>query len=323
MPADRLTTTVRAVHHVLAGTPIEAAAARAGLPPADLTAAVAVYQQAGQQALARQAGPPAWQQLYIQFADWSKAEQVVTDHLVPVLSRSQADDHITGWWFIRKHPCWRVRILPSTSTEPVPPSITDALDQLAAAGLLTWWLGTYEPETAAFGGTTSMAIAHTLFCADSHATLTMPHGALGRRELSVLLCSTLMRAAGLEWYERGDVWHRITRDRPLPEDTDPVRIRSLARQLFPLLLADTSPSAPLLQSDQALRPASAWVAAFRDAGKALGNASRSGTLDRGLRHVIAYHAIFHWNRLGLPAHTQSILAHAAHTLILHPAEGTS
>ncbi|MCP9213112.1 thiopeptide-type bacteriocin biosynthesis protein [Streptomyces cucumeris] len=321
MPADRLTTTVRAVLEVLAGTSLETAAARAGLEPADLAAATAVYQDAGQQALARQAGPPAWQQLYIQFIDWDKAEQTVADHLVPVLDLAKADDRITGWWFIRKHPCWRMRILPSASTGQTPSTVTGALDELAAAGLLTWWLGTYEPETAAFGGSASVAIAHTLFCADSHAVLTSPHGTLGRRELSVLLCSTLMRAAALEWYEQGDVWRRVTRDRPLPDGTDPDKVRALARQLTPLLSADTSPTAPLLQSDQTLLLAATWVAAFRDAGTALGNASREGALDRGLRHVIAYHVIFHWNRLGLAAHTQSVLAHAACTAILHPTEG--
>ncbi|MFF3501192.1 thiopeptide-type bacteriocin biosynthesis protein [Streptomyces sp. NPDC003247] len=321
MPADRLTATVRAVLDVLSGTPLTTAASCTGLEPADLAAATAVYQEAGQQALARQAGPPAWQQLYIQFTEWEKGQQIVINHLAPVLDLAQADGRITGWWFIRKHPCWRIRLLSSDTRMTLSP-VTDVLNALTTAGLLTWWPGIYEPETAAFGGTTSMAIAHTLFCADSHAVLTTPHGTLGRRELSVLLCSTLMRAAALEWYEQGDVWHRITRDRPLPDGTDPDKIRSLARQLTPLLSADTSWASPLLQSDPALRPAAAWVAAFQDAGVALGDASRGGALDRGLRHLIAYHVIFHWNRLGLAAPTQSILAHAARTAILDPAEGT-
>jgi thiopeptide-type bacteriocin biosynthesis protein len=324
MPADRLTTTVRAVLDVLAGTPLEAAAARAELEPADLAAATTVYEQAGQQALARQAGPPAWQQLYIQFTDWAEAEQTTADHLVPVLNSAQADGETTGWWFLRKHPCWRIRILPSALTGQKPFTITNVLEELASAGHIhAWWPGTYEPETAAFGGTTSMAVAHTLFCADSQAVLTAPHGTLGRRELSVLLCSTLMRAAALEWYEQGDVWYRITRDRPLPDGIDPEKVRGLARQITPLLIADTSAGASLLQSDQALQRAATWVAAFRDAGTALGTASRDGTLDRGLRHVIAYHVIFHWNRLGLAPHTQSLLAHAAYTAILQAGEVAS
>jgi thiopeptide-type bacteriocin biosynthesis protein len=59
-----------------------------------------------------------------------------------------------------------------------------------------------------------------------------------------------------------------------------------------------------------------WANAFRHAGQALGASSRAGRLQRGLRQVLAYHVIFHWNRLGLPLRTQSILATAAHTAIL-------
>ncbi|WP_437009882.1 thiopeptide-type bacteriocin biosynthesis protein [Streptomyces sp. enrichment culture] len=281
---------------VLAGAPVAPVAARTGLQPDELAAAVEVYQQAGEHALAAQIGPPQWQQLYVQFTDWDKAEQLVADRLNPVLELAREDGRMTSWWFIRKHPCWRVRLLTPDSSGHLPAAVTGLLDELAAAGAVRWWPGIYEPETAAFGGAASMDIAHTLFRADSHAVLTSPHGALGRRELSVLLCSTLMRAAGLEWYEQGDVWHRITHDRPAPDSTDPAKVRALAP---PLLLADTGPDAPLLQSDQALRPAAAWVAAFRSAGTALGAAARGGALDRGLRHVIAYHVLFHWTRLGL------------------------
>ncbi|MGI5457630.1 thiopeptide-type bacteriocin biosynthesis protein [Streptomyces sp. CA-249302] len=326
MPTDRLNrttlleATLPAVLDVLAGTDTDTAAARAGLEPADLDAAVAVYRQAGRQALAQQAGPPAWRQLYIQFTDWAKAEQTAADHLAPVLDLARQDDLITGWWFIRKHPCWRIRLLPAFETQ-LPPALSDTLEELTAAGAVhRWWPGIYEPETAAFGGDTSMTIAHTLFHADSHAILTTPHGELGRRELSLLLCATLMRAAGLEWYEQGDVWHRVTRERPLPPDVPTAKIHALADNLRQLLIADTSPSGPMLQSDRTLKSAADWVSAFRQAGRDLGAAARDGALDRGLRAVIAYHVIFHWNRIGLPARTQSVLAHAAYTAILHPAD---
>ena len=43
---------------------------------------------------------------------------------------------------------------------------------------------------------------------------------------------------------------------------------------------------------------------------------REGSLERGLRHVIGCHVIFHRNRLGLSARTQSILAGTARSVIL-------
>lgn len=324
MSTDRLNqpthleATLHAVLEVLAGAGTDTAAAHAGLDPADLDAAIAVYQQAGQHALAQQAGPPAWRQLYVQFTDWDKAEQTAADHIAPVLDLAQQDELITGWWFIRKHPCWRMRLLPAPGTQ-LPPALADTLDELTADGRVhRWWPGIYEPEAAAFGGDISMTIAHTLFHADSRAILAPAHGDLGRRELSLLLCATLMRAAGLEWYEQGDVWHRVTRERPLPPDVPAAKVHAMAGSVRQLLLADTSPTGPMLQSDRTLRPAADWVHAFRHAGRDLGTAARAGTLDRGLREVISYHVIFHWNRIGLPSRTQSILAHAARTAILHP-----
>ncbi|MFF3750349.1 thiopeptide-type bacteriocin biosynthesis protein [Streptomyces sp. NPDC002018] len=314
--------TLHAVLEVLAGAGTNNAAAHAGLEPAGLEAAVAVYRQAGQRALAQQAGLPAWRQLYVQFADWDKAEQTAADHIAPVLDLTQQDRMITGWWFIRKHPCWRMRLLPTPGAQ-LPSALADTLDELTAGGRVhRWWPGIYEPETAAFGGDTSMTIAHTLFHADSRAVLTTGHGELGRRELSLLLCATLMRAAGLEWYEQGDVWHRVAKERPLPPDVPTAKVHAMAGSLRQLLLADTSSTGPMLQSDRTLKPAADWVHAFRHAGRDLGTAARDGTLERGLREVISYHVIFHWNRIGLDARAQSVLAHAARTAILHPADST-
>jgi len=39
-------------------------------------------------------------------------------------------------------------------------------------------------------------------------------------------------------------------------------------------------------------------------------------LERGMRNILTYQIVFHWNRIGLPYLTQSILAHAANKAIL-------
>jgi thiopeptide-type bacteriocin biosynthesis protein len=53
-------------------------------------------------------------------------------------------------------------------------------------------------------------------------------------------------------------------------------------------------------------------------GQTLGTLARSGTLQRGQREVLSYHVIFHWNRLGLSALRQAILARTARDAILGP-----
>ncbi|MES0838278.1 thiopeptide-type bacteriocin biosynthesis protein [Nocardiopsis tropica] len=134
--------------------------------------------------------------------------------------------------------------------------------------------------------------------------------------MSVLLCVTLMRAARLEWYEQGDVWDLVRCERILPADVPEERIRAMVGDLRTLLLADVDPSGSLFGPGGAAECAASRVEAFRDAGLVLGTAAYEGRLERGLRRVLAYHVIFHWNRTGIPARTQAALAWAARTAVL-------
>ncbi|MFD9151389.1 thiopeptide-type bacteriocin biosynthesis protein [Streptomyces diastaticus] len=125
-----------------------------------------------------------------------------------------------------------------------------------------------------------------------------------------------MRAAKLEWYEQGDVWHRVITDehRSAITDVPTDLLTARAEEIRPLLLTDSNAA---LRPGGPLEPVTEWADAFRRAGQALGNAVQEGTLDRGLRQVLSYHVIFHWNRLGLSMRGQSILAWAAREAILH------
>jgi thiopeptide-type bacteriocin biosynthesis protein len=134
----------------------------------------------------------------------------------------------------------------------------------------------------------------------------------------MLLCTCLLRGAGLEWYEQGDIWQRVTTDRPLPKDATATQLKPLTASIQELLTADLHPTGTLFGPGRPAARASVWADAFRVTGRTLGTASRGGTLNRGLRQVLAYIVIFHWNRLGLPGRTQSLLAHAARTAILGP-----
>lgn len=82
------------------------------------------------------------------------------------------------------------------------------------------------------------------------------------------------------------------------------------------MTADTSPTGPLFGPGRPLAFATPWITAFDIAGRTLGGAAASGSLERGLRDILAHHVIFHWNRLGLSARAQSILARAARDTVL-------
>lgn len=319
MPPDRLITTpaqdvAAGVLAVLAGADHTAIATNLDLEVADLADAVHAYQAAGLAALERRAEQE-WYEARVQFPDWHAAEPVAASRLAPRLQQLQSEQAIAGWWFLRKHPCWRLRL-----RTPTVKAVAHALDELTAAGTLTqWWPTIYEPEVTAFGGKVGTQVVHDLFCADSQGVLDYTRHAepaLGRRELSLLLVTALLHAAGLDGFERGDVFHRVARMRPTPASTNSAGVNELAGQVRKLLAVPANRDSQLFAPDGPVAFAARWLTAFTNAGGQLGDAAARGDLDRGLRAVLAHIVIFHWNRLGLSATTQAILAHAASAALL-------
>jgi thiopeptide-type bacteriocin biosynthesis protein len=322
MTADNpVDVTAQAVLAVLARTPPAEVAAHTGMDPEDLAHAVQLYQAAGHAALAQHT-TRRWGQVQIHFPCHNTAEQTVATHLGPHLRRAEAAGLVSSWWFIRK-PQWRVRYQPGDSTPngAARTYLGRTLDQLRAEGTVAGWCeGIYEPETDAFGGVHAMAIAHDLFHHDScHILgyLTQPEVLNGRRELTILLCNLLMRAAGQDWYERGDIWARVATHRLDDRRTPPERLSRLKPQLRRLMTADFGPNSDPVRHGR-LRFASPWVEAFEQAGTALADLARDGRLTRGLRAVLAHHILFHWNRLGITAASQAILAVAAREVVFDP-----
>jgi thiopeptide-type bacteriocin biosynthesis protein len=323
MPADHLTTTPRttaptglnaAVLAVLAGADPSTVAAHHALGPADLDDAVRTYQAAGLAALERRA-EDAWYQVRVQFTDWAAAETVGVTTLGPALDRLRADGAVAGWWFLRKHPCWRLRLLRADIA-----AVDRVLDELTGTGVIArWWPTVYEPETAAFGGPAGMDTVHDLFCADSAGVLDylrQDTPGLGRRELSILLLSGLMRAAGLDAFECGDVFNRVARLRPAPSEADTARFDTLVDNVRVLLSIPDLADSTLFTPDGPVAHAAPWLTAFGTMGRQLGHDAAEGHLDRGLRAILTHVVVFHWNRFGLSATSQGILASAATTALL-------
>ncbi|WP_211261338.1 thiopeptide-type bacteriocin biosynthesis protein [Pseudonocardia acaciae] len=314
---------------VLSGTPVAQAAAQVPMEPSDLADAVETYRAAGRAALAMRRHEADWYQVRIQFADWNAAEQVATVDLGPRLHEAQQARVLADWWFIRKHPCWRLRCRPGpdTTVTAMKLALAPILDNLLTTGAANrWWETIYEPESLAFGGPQGMQIAHTLFHADSkgilldyprHHDIPAPN-LVGRRELTLLLCTTLLRNARQDGLEQGDVWHRVEQLRPLGPDVPTGRLRGMIPDLQRLMTVDTTPTGALFGPNGAASFLAPWISAFATAGHQLADAARDGALERGIRDVLANHVIFHWNRLGLPTRTQAILARAARETLMNP-----
>lgn len=267
-----------------------------------------------------------WPQVVIEFADRSVAERVAVKRLRPELTGAQADCAITTWWFLRKAPYWRVRYLPDETHARE--RLVSVLDGLAAEGRIAGWTtGIYEPETIAFGGPAGMQVAHELFAADSREvldylarrTVAQPdRPRLGRRELGILLVGVLLRAAGQDWYEQGDVWAKVAAHRPTQSDA-PVSTEGVAEAAVRrLMTVDAGPSSQLVDGGP-LTDVAGWIIAYDRTGQQLADLARRGGLERGVRAVLAHHVIFGWNRLGLSYTEQSTLATlATHVVMADP-----
>lgn len=311
MPVDHLTIgtpIADAVLHVLTGQPLADTAAAAGIPSPDLADAVDTYHQGGLLALGRRS-LDTWYHVHVGFPSWDTAEQAIGHHLAPRLDALHTSGVTGGWWFLRKHPHWRLRI---HTAEKI--AVNELLDTLTADGTISSWRpGLYEPETVAFGGPPGMSIGHDLFCADSHGVLTyvrQQQPGLGRREISLLLIAGLLHAAELDAFERGDIFANVARHRPPADEGDP-RLAGLANRVRGLLSVPITLDHPLFADDGACAHAMPWLAAHISAGQQLRAAAADNLLDRGLREIITHLVIFHWNRLNLSATAQGALARAA------------
>ncbi|MFF0577058.1 thiopeptide-type bacteriocin biosynthesis protein [Streptosporangium saharense] len=246
-----------------------------------------------------------WQQANVTFADPHNAERLGVTRIAPTLCDAERDGLISSWWFIRKQR-WRIRYRATNQTS------AEVMAMLTTPGPWSWTNSIYEAETYAFGGPEAMEVAHALFHADSKHVLADTHDRNDRKELSILLLTAMMRAAGLDWFEQGDVWARITERRSAPSLPGPSSRVALTDATRRLLSADTR---PLRDDGGSLAYAEDWFKAFEDAGNALAALNDRGHLTRGLRDLIAHHALFTWNRHGLAIPTQVSIARGAKDVV--------
>ncbi|MFI0734978.1 thiopeptide-type bacteriocin biosynthesis protein [Streptomyces sp. NPDC021225] len=315
--------TETAILAVLAGAPIADAAAQVRWSPGRLAEAVELYRAAGRASLDAQPNPTGWHQVYIEFADYLTAEHAFITHVLPSLRTATDTGTVAAWWFLRKQPCWRLRVTPgpNTTVEGVAHYLAEPLGCTVAMGLTKrWWPSLYEPETAAFGGPDGMTTAHDLFHTDSVGVLDYLHdvktdssGLLDAKATSFLVISAFLRAARQEWSEQGDIWARVEAKRSLPDDVPMERLTAMTRKLQKLLAIDPSPA---LTAGGPLAPLTKWISGLQRSGRALAEAGHAERLGLGTRAILTKHVLFHWNRMGFTTRQQAMWARAAREAIL-------
>jgi protein-L-isoaspartate(D-aspartate) O-methyltransferase len=244
-----------------------------------------------------------WQQLTYTCDDWRAAEDTAVAVLGPLLTTAQDKGDIASWWLRCKGPEWRVRL--ESPAGSLTCRLADALARNGDARAVTE--GTYEPETTRFGGPDAMDAAHRLFAADSRRLLDHLAGYSPRllREIPVILAARLLRAARQDWYEQGDCWEQMAAHRrdghgPAPEPG----AGTVSAMLALLSAGGDAPGSPLHDRPE-------WASAFEDTGRRIAALAGRGALARGKHAVLAQHMLFLFNRHGVSASDQHLLAAAA------------
>jgi thiopeptide-type bacteriocin biosynthesis protein len=160
-----------------------------------------------------------WLQTSIRLTRPDAAELTWATILGPRMQSAVDEGRLQDWFIIRTRPWWRLRYTPAAGIRAAHARqhVTERLNDHKARPHFSEIIHQiYEPETTAFGGTAAMELAHRHFARDTQAItdylalVTREPSRDRRRELSLLLCTALFQAAGLEWFEQGDVWARLS-----------------------------------------------------------------------------------------------------------------
>jgi thiopeptide-type bacteriocin biosynthesis protein len=221
-----------------------------------------------------------------------------------------------NFFFMRKPPGLRLRfeLSPEASAE-FADVLYEQADSWRADGLIEAVRpGVYEPESVLFGGPESMRYVHALFTVDSlfwlnYHALATPDEPAEPTLVSLPMLRFLLDGLDVTGWEDLGVWNQVrtATGRQLPPAADLTGFADVAGGIRRLWYEQNSYMEQLDPARQALlaehgellrHGAQRWSSDYF--------ASRSATI--GPRAAAAYYVVFFWNRAGLSAIEQAIVA---------------
>ena len=261
--------------------------------------------------------PEHWLQVGV-MVNPKRTDVLLATHLLPVVERWLERGVVRDFFFMRKPPGVRLRFCHAGSS----PQLRQELDAFLRTATDRSWiagyeLGLYEPETHQFGGQRGIELYHQHATADSIACLRARKLLdAGTAVADAPLLSLLMlnqvcsRVVGDNW-ELWDAWCNLSlTGRTLPEPARGAAAKELAARRDVLVEIVHEPArfiAELSAGEQALlrdhaTAHDAWIRNVRDAVK-------REQLLWGMREILPFYAIFHWNRFGFSTALQSVLSY--------------
>lgn len=164
----------------------------------------------------------------------------------------------------------------------------------------------YDPETSLFGGPAGLTLTHRWFHLDAQLSAAATRLSASHQDQASLLWLTLtLRGAGLDDFERWDVWRKVSALRAV----DPATYLPLVQRFEPVAQRVSAASTDdLRRTLHALIPDVGDVVHDPSCAEAFAQAARAGHLDRSARDVLATWIIFHFNRMGMTLPRQAFLA---------------
>lgn len=219
------------------------------------------------------------------------------------------------WWWLCKRDVLgaavRLRILaPAEESSEVEQTMIDHFKRYGREVRILQ----YEPELRLFGGSHGMEAAHDLFCEDSKflAAWARSENRLQRpvipEGLSVSFLFHLLSAAGLDLFERWDVFERVSDKRKLDRANDEKYLRF--QMLVKRALTAGSDRVFRLYDGEKARLILGYKNSLEALGSKLSRLYFDGALGCGLREFLVPIILFHWNRVGLTAFRQSSISRA-------------
>ena len=204
-------------------------------------------------------------------------------------SSERSESERVQFFFLRKPPGLRLRV--QHSGPAIAATVGGVLEFLKASGLVQSWARCpYEPEARLFGGPQAMKLIHRYFAADSDLWVQWDRlqqdqqAQFSTTVLSLAVLNGLFMAATDDLGEAWDVWSNLA------------ALHGVAQS--------AAVSVPAVRVEDLLGRATAsertLLGRYRDANLQLAaglrDLSLAGTLTVGIRALLPFVALFHWNR---------------------------
>ena len=260
--------------------------------------------------------PMHWVYLRVSHVNPARYAEAIQRDILPAIEGLSQVYPVDAWWWLSKRDSIGAAIRLRVAVPPIvaTPAALDLMERLSGKGYDLKILR-YEPELRLFGGNKGQAIAHELFFRDSEflarwaqceAKPRYPFIPIG---LSLAIMTYLTGAAGLDNFERWDVFGQLAEMRPLGPDDHVGKLQEYEVLANKVISVGPDGIFALFRGAQA-EILGDYLTRVYGCGRAINQAFFNGELECGLREFLVPVLIFHMNRSGMPWTAQTRMAHA-------------